>query len=100
MLNKGPRIIEAVKTLDDILTRMQGHQRKKRARLRAALVGSWIERRFGIDDIEALADQPATGADAGLLQKSWVNLQPIIDPISFRSGWCEPCLSMLSAVGA
>lgn len=35
MLNKGPHIIEAVKTLDDILTRMQGHQRKKTARLRA-----------------------------------------------------------------
>jgi pyruvate kinase len=25
MLNKGPRVVEAVRTLDDILRRMQGH---------------------------------------------------------------------------
>ena len=35
MLNKGPHIVRAVRTLDDILTRMQGHQHKKSARLRA-----------------------------------------------------------------
>lgn len=29
MLNKGPRIIEAIETLDDILRRMQRHHRKK-----------------------------------------------------------------------
>ncbi len=34
MLNKGPYIINAVKTLDDILKRMQGHQSKKQAMLR------------------------------------------------------------------
>jgi pyruvate kinase len=34
MLNKGPYIVEAVKVLDDILHRMQGHQAKKSARLR------------------------------------------------------------------
>jgi pyruvate kinase len=34
MLNKGPHISEAVRTLDDILTRMTSHQRKKRAMLR------------------------------------------------------------------
>jgi pyruvate kinase len=34
MLNKGPHIVEAVRALDDILTRMQAHQRKKRAMLR------------------------------------------------------------------
>ncbi|HZZ77019.1 MAG TPA: pyruvate kinase [Gemmataceae bacterium] len=34
MLNKGPHIVEAVKTLDDILTRMAAHQMKKRAMLR------------------------------------------------------------------
>jgi pyruvate kinase len=34
MLNKGPYILEAVRTLDDILTRMQAHQRKKSAMLR------------------------------------------------------------------
>jgi pyruvate kinase len=34
MLNKGPYIVEAVRTLDDILRRMQGHQVKKRQTLR------------------------------------------------------------------
>jgi pyruvate kinase len=34
MLNKGPFIREAVRTLDDILRRMQAHQTKKRAMLR------------------------------------------------------------------
>lgn len=34
MLNKGPFILDAVKTLSDILTRMQDHQSKKRPRLR------------------------------------------------------------------
>ena len=34
MLNKGPYIVEAVRTLDDILRRMQSHQSKKRAMLR------------------------------------------------------------------
>ena len=34
MLNKGPYILEAVHTLDNILRRMQEHQRKKTARLR------------------------------------------------------------------
>jgi len=34
MLNKGPHIIEAVKVLDDILQRMQGHHCKKRSMLR------------------------------------------------------------------
>lgn len=35
MLNKGPYIVEAMHTLDDILRRMQGHQAKKRSLLRA-----------------------------------------------------------------
>ncbi len=34
MLNKGPHIAEAVRTLDDILVRMGAHQRKKRSMLR------------------------------------------------------------------
>jgi pyruvate kinase len=34
MLNKGPYIGEAVRTLDDILRRMQSHQTKKRSMLR------------------------------------------------------------------
>ena len=35
MLNKGPHVLEAVRVLDDILRRMQGHQAKKRPMLRA-----------------------------------------------------------------
>ena len=35
MLNKGPHIIAAIRALDDILTRMQSHQAKKRSLLRA-----------------------------------------------------------------
>lgn len=35
MLNKGPHIIEAMRTLDDILQRMQSHHAKKRPLLRA-----------------------------------------------------------------
>ena len=34
MLNKGPYVLEAVRTLDDILGRMQTHQEKKRSMLR------------------------------------------------------------------
>lgn len=39
MLNKGPHITEAMRTLDDILRRMQAHQSKKRPLLRA--LRSW-----------------------------------------------------------
>ncbi|MDP2171719.1 MAG: pyruvate kinase [Rhodocyclaceae bacterium] len=35
MLNKGPHILDAMHTLDDILRRMQSHQSKKRSLLRA-----------------------------------------------------------------
>ena len=35
MLNKGPYIVEAMRTLDDILKRMREHQSKKRPLLRA-----------------------------------------------------------------
>jgi pyruvate kinase len=34
MLNKGPHILTALRTLDDILKRMQSHQAKKRSMLR------------------------------------------------------------------
>ncbi len=34
MLNKGPYVVEAVRTLDDIMRRMQAHQEKKRSMLR------------------------------------------------------------------
>ena len=40
MLNKGPHILEAMRTLDDILRRMQAHQSKKRPLLRA--LKSWV----------------------------------------------------------
>ena len=39
MLNKGPYILDAMRTLDDILCRMQDHQSKKRSLLRA--LRSW-----------------------------------------------------------
>ena len=35
MLNKGPHIVDAMRTLDDILRRMQAHQSKKRPLMRA-----------------------------------------------------------------
>jgi pyruvate kinase len=35
MLNKGPHIVQALRVLDDILKRMEPHQSKKRAMLRA-----------------------------------------------------------------
>ena len=41
MLNKGPYIVEAVKTLDDILRRMQGHQVKKGSMLRELQVAGF-----------------------------------------------------------
>jgi pyruvate kinase len=43
MLNKGPHILEAIRVLDDILQRMQSHQDKKRALLRA--LGAWTATR-------------------------------------------------------
>jgi pyruvate kinase len=39
MLNKGPYIVEAIRTLDNILRRMAGHQTKKTPLLRA--LGAW-----------------------------------------------------------
>lgn len=38
MLNKGPFILEAIQTLDDILGRMKEHQAKKRTLYRALRV--------------------------------------------------------------
>jgi len=35
MLNKGPEMVATVRTLDDILTRMQAHQNKKQSMLRS-----------------------------------------------------------------
>ena len=42
MLNKGPFICEAVRTLDNILRRMQAHQAKKSAMLRPLQVASHV----------------------------------------------------------
>lgn len=42
MLNKGPFVRQAVRTLDDILRRMQAHQTKKRAMLRPLHVATAV----------------------------------------------------------
>jgi len=42
MLNKGPYITQAIRTLDDILKRMGGHQAKKRPLLRALKAWSGV----------------------------------------------------------
>lgn len=42
MLNKGPRVVQAVQTLDGILRRMQAHQRKKSAMLRSLHVAHML----------------------------------------------------------
>jgi pyruvate kinase len=44
MLNKGPHIVEAISTLDDILHRMQAHQAKKSSRLRPLHLRAMRER--------------------------------------------------------
>lgn len=52
MLNKGPYITQAIRTLDDILQRMGGHQHKKRPLMRAlhAWDGARTENRFVFDE--------------------------------------------------
>jgi pyruvate kinase len=42
MLNKGPRIVEAIPVLDDILTRMERNQRKKRPLLPSLGVSRYV----------------------------------------------------------
>jgi pyruvate kinase len=54
MLNKGPHIVDAMRTLDDILHRMEGHHTKKRPLLRA--LKSWVS--------VPLPHDPAGGARA------------------------------------
>jgi pyruvate kinase len=41
MLNKGPHMVEAISFLDEVLHRMDRHQRKKSARLTP--LSSWSE---------------------------------------------------------
>lgn len=55
MLNKGPYVVDAVRALDSILQRMEGHQEKKRPLLRPL---SFAERFFADDD----GQSPAPGA--------------------------------------
>jgi pyruvate kinase len=43
MLNKGPHMVEAVRFLDDVLRRMQRHQKKKRAMLRRLAISELAE---------------------------------------------------------
>ena len=42
MLNKGPYIVKAIRTLDDVLKRMEGHQSKKTALLRSLNVSDLV----------------------------------------------------------
>lgn len=43
MLNKGPYVVEAVRTLDDTLRRMQPHQMKKTSMMRRLHVSPKLE---------------------------------------------------------
>ena len=60
MLNKGPHIVEALRTLVDILHRMQSHQSKKRPLLRA--LKAWS----GVGDGEAADGSGGPGSGARL----------------------------------
>jgi pyruvate kinase len=44
MLNKGPHIVEAISVLDDILRRMERHQRKKRPLLPALRFSTYVHK--------------------------------------------------------
>jgi pyruvate kinase len=60
MLNKGPHILDAMRTLDDILRRMQEHQSKKRPLLRA--LKSWAPpRRLGHGEAAQARTPPGPG---------------------------------------
>ncbi len=63
MLNKGPHILDAIRTLDDILRRMLAHQSKKRPLLRAlkAWSGPTFEHSPGAG---SASDTPARQCDA------------------------------------
>ena len=58
MLNKGPHITDAMRTLDDILRRMQAHQSKKRPLLRALNAWATGAADTGTDVVET-ASEPA-----------------------------------------
>jgi pyruvate kinase len=61
MLNRGPFIREAVRALDDILTRMQSHQTKKRAMLRPLNVAQSV-----LEDALDLGTEPLDGTSDGV----------------------------------
>jgi pyruvate kinase len=56
MLNKGPHILDAIRTLDDILRRMQSHQSKKRPLLRA--LKAWSSLPEPVEAAEAVPASP------------------------------------------
>ena len=53
MLNKGPYLVEAVKMLDDILQRMQGHHRKKHSMMRELQLASGFHEAQGQHKLSA-----------------------------------------------
>jgi pyruvate kinase len=63
MLNKGPHILDAMRTLDDILRRMQAHQSKKRPLMRALKAWSTsleaVERASPARPVDAKSPKPS-----------------------------------------
>jgi pyruvate kinase len=59
MLNKGPHILDAIRILDNILRRMQGHQRKKRTLLRR--LGFWTSPKRHLQNLQSLPGGYAFG---------------------------------------
>jgi pyruvate kinase len=57
MLNKGPHILEAIRILDDILRRMQLHQRKKRTLLRR--LNFWWSPKRHLSSLQSLPGRDA-----------------------------------------
>ena len=55
-LNKGPHVLSAIRTLDDILRRMQSHQSKKRPLLRA--LKAWSSLPEPVEAAEAVPASP------------------------------------------
>lgn len=64
MLNKGPHILEAIRILDDIMRRMQSHQRKKRTLLRR--LSFWSSPKRHLASLQSLP-----GGYASPLQLHW-----------------------------
>ena len=58
MLNKGPYVLDAVRTLDDILRRMQSHQNKKRSMMRPLKLAKRFFKRMESGNINSPLDVP------------------------------------------